>query len=103
MTRTDVGRAVVDAPPETVFAALVDADARTAWLPPAGMSGRFTWFDPRPGGGYRLLLTYDDPATVGKSGENRDVVDVRFTVVEPSRRLVEEAEFVSDDPTLAGT
>lgn len=26
-----------------VFAALVDVDARTIWLPPTGMSGSFDW------------------------------------------------------------
>jgi uncharacterized protein YndB with AHSA1/START domain len=103
MSHTDVGRATIDAPPNEVFAALVDAEARTVWLPPAGMSGRFDWFDARPGGGYTLTLTYDDEATRGKSGKNTDVVEVRFTAVEEPRQLVEEADFVSDDPNLAGT
>lgn len=86
-----------------MFAALVDEEARTIWLPPTGMSGRFTWFDVRPGGGYRMTLTYDDESTLGKSGENTDVVEVRFVSVDEPRRLVEEADFVSDDPDLAGT
>lgn len=103
MTHTDVGQAVVTAPLETVFAALVDETARTAWLPPAGMTGRFSWFDARLGGGYRLTLTYDDEATLGKSGGNTDVVEVRFLDVEAPFRLVEQADFVSDDPNLAGT
>jgi len=103
MTHTDVGRAVVAASPGSVFAALVDEEARTAWLPPAGMTGRFTWFDARPGGGYRMTLAYDDESTQGKSGGNTDVVEVRFVeIVEPSR-LVEQADFVSGDPDLAGT
>ncbi|MGC4111606.1 MAG: SRPBCC domain-containing protein [Nocardioides sp.] len=103
MTHTDVGRAVVGASREAVFAALVDEAARTVWLPPAGMSGRFSWFDASPDGGYRLTLAYDDDQTPGKSDGNTDVVEVRFTVVDAPRRLVEEADFVSDDPDLAGT
>jgi len=103
VSHTDVGRATVDAPPHEVFAALVDAEARTVWLPPAGMSGRFDWFDARPGGGYTLTLTYDDEATRGKSAENTDVVRVRFTAVDEPRQLVEEAYFLSDDPNMAGT
>jgi uncharacterized protein YndB with AHSA1/START domain len=103
MSHTDVGRAVVAGSPAQVFDALTGADARTTWLPPAGMSGRFTWFDARPGGGYRMVLTYDDAATRGKSGANTDVVEVRFVEVDPPRRLVEEADFVSPDPDLAGT
>src|SRR5688572_23491583 len=103
MSHTDMQRRVIEAPPDDVFTALVDAEARTAWLPPAGMSGRFTWFDASPGGGYRLTLTYEDEATQGKSGENTDVVEVRFVSIDGPRRLVEEADFVSDDPNLAGT
>ena len=103
MSHTNVGRATVEASPSEVFAALVDVEARTAWLPPAGMSGRFTWFDARPGGGYRLTLTYHDGTTRGKSMENADMVEVRFTAVDEPRQLVEEADFVSDDPDLAGT
>ena len=98
-----MGRATVEAPADEVFAALVDAEARTAWLPPAGMSARFDWFDATPGGGYRMTLAYDDEATRGKSVENTDVVEVRFIALDPPRRLVEEADFVSDDPDFAGT
>ncbi len=46
----------------------------------------------------RLTLTYDDDATRGKSVENADVIEVRFTSVDAPRCLVEEADFVSDDP-----
>jgi len=103
MSRTDVARAVVSAPPSRIFAALVDEKARVEWLPPDGMSGRFTWFDARAGGGYRMVLAYDDPAQQGKSAANTDVVDVRFVSVEEPYRLVEEADFASGDPALAGT
>lgn len=103
VTHTDAAEALIEAPRATVFAALVDEDARTAWLPPAGMSGRFSRFDPRPGGGYRMTLTYDDGTTPGKSGGSSDVVEVRFEDIDPPRRIVEVAEFDSDDPAFAGT
>ena len=103
MGHTDVGRAVVEAPRDEVFAALVDEEARTVWLPPAGMSRRFGSFDAGPGGGYQLTLTYDDETTQGKSGQNTDVVEVRFVSIDRPHRLVEEANFVSDDPDLSGT
>ncbi len=103
MSHTDTGRKLLSAPPTAVFAALVDADARAQWLPPTGMSGRFEWFDARAGGGYRMVLTYDDLTIAGKSEDNADVVDARFTVVEAPHRVVEEADFVSDDPAFAGT
>lgn len=103
VSHTDTACALVEAAPYEVFAALVDPEARTVWLPPAGMSGEFSWFDARPGGGYKLTLSYDDKLTRGKSAENTDVVEVRFTAVEAPRYLIEEADFVSDDPDLAGT
>jgi uncharacterized protein YndB with AHSA1/START domain len=103
MVRIDSATRVVAAPPAAVFAALVDGDARTAWLPPAGMTGRFDWFDARPGGGYRLVLTYDDATTQGKSEANTDVAVVRFIEIDPPRRVVEEAHFESDDPSFRGT
>lgn len=54
VSHTDIGQATVDAPADEVFAALTDAEARIVWLPPAGMSATFDWFDARPGGGYRM-------------------------------------------------
>jgi NADPH:quinone reductase-like Zn-dependent oxidoreductase len=66
--RTDRASRVIAAAPERVFPALVDPEALTAWLPPDGMRGRFERFDARPGGPYRLVLTYADAsAAPGKS------------------------------------
>jgi uncharacterized protein YndB with AHSA1/START domain len=102
--RSDVAFRVVAASPERVFAALVDPDALLEWLPPAGMSGRFESFDPRPGGGYRLVLTYDDPVNApGKTTAGSDVVAARFDAVVPGQRLVQAVDFLSDDPSFAGT
>ncbi|MCO1654164.1 SRPBCC domain-containing protein [Pseudonocardia humida] len=103
MPHTDSADIVIAAAPEAVFAALVDADARAAWLPPTGMTGRFEWFDARTGGGYRMVLTYDDTSVVGKSEENTDVAEVRFAAVQAPHRVVEEVDFVSDDPRFTGT
>lgn len=89
---------------DRVFPALVDEQAMLAWLPPQGMSGRFERFDPRPGGSYRLVLTYEDPAgDVGKTTEDADVVEVRYVDVQPGRRVVQAVDFESDDPAYAGT
>jgi uncharacterized protein YndB with AHSA1/START domain len=104
MMRTDSASRVVAAPPAAVYAALVDPDALTAWLPPDGMVGRFAWFDARPGGSYRLILTYTDAsAGAGKATEDSDVVDVRFVEIVDGVRVVQAVDFVSDDPAFAGT
>jgi uncharacterized protein YndB with AHSA1/START domain len=95
---------VIAAPPEKVYAALVDADALAAWLPPAGMSGRFERFDLRPGGSYRMVLTYADPSTSrGKATANSDIVEARFVDIVSGVRVVQAVDFVSDDPDYAGT
>jgi hypothetical protein len=77
--RTDRASRVIAAPPDRVYAALVDPEALTMWLPPAGMTGVFERFDPRPGGSYRLVLTYADASTSrGKATADTDVVESRF-------------------------
>lgn len=104
--RTDRGGRVVLAPPERVYAALTDPDALAAWLPPTGMSGRFERFDLRPGGGYRLVLTYDpagSSGSVGKAADGTDVVEARFLEVVAGERIVQAVDFESDDPAFAGT
>ena len=46
--------------------------------------GRFDHFDGRPGGSYRMTLTYEEaPAAGGKSDANTDVVEARFVDIVP--------------------
>lgn len=104
MPRTDTGFRVIAAPPERVYAALVDPEALRAWLPPDGMTGGFDRFDARPGGSYRLILTYADvSSSPGKATPDSDVVEARFLDIVPGVRVVQAVEFVSDDPSYAGT
>lgn len=104
MTRTDSASRVIAAPVETVYAALVDPEALTVWLPPHGMTARFEHFDARPGGGYRMVLTYEDAwASPGKTSADSDVVEARFVEVLPDERVVQAVDFVSDDPAFSGT
>jgi uncharacterized protein YndB with AHSA1/START domain len=104
MTRTDTVCRVIAAPPDRVYAALVDPEALLTWLPPDGMSGRFERFDARPGGSYRLVLTYADASAArGKATADSDIIDARFIDLVPGVRLVQAVDFVSDDPANAGT
>src|SRR5215210_5317416 len=99
MARTDTASRVIAAPLDRVFAALVDPEALTAWLPPDGMSGRFERFDARPGGSYRLVLTYADASSArGKATADSDVLEARFIQLVPGVRVVQAVDFVSDDP-----
>src|SRR5436309_2708637 len=104
MARMDTASRVIAAPPDRVYAALVDPQALTAWLPPDGMSGKFERFDARPGGSYRLALTYADASTArGKATADSDVVEARFVDIVPGVRVEQAVDFVSDDPAYAGT
>jgi uncharacterized protein YndB with AHSA1/START domain len=104
MPRTDRAARIIRAPAARVYDALVDPNALTVWLPPKGMSARFEQFDLRPGGSYRLVLTYDDPNDrSGKATSDSDIVEARFVELVPGGRVVHAVDFVSDDATFAGT
>ncbi|MEU7579944.1 SRPBCC family protein [Streptomyces sp. NPDC041068] len=102
--RTDRVGWLIAASPAAVYGALLDRDALEAWLPPDGMRGRVERWDPRPGGGFRMVLTYLDPTdNPGKTSEATDAVDVGFADLVPSERVVQRAVFEADDPAYAGT
>ena len=104
MPRTDSGTRVMAAPLDRVWAALVDPGALVAWLPPGGMTAKFERFDARPGGSYRMVLTYADAVGApGKATADSDIVEARFVDIVPRDRVVQAVDFVSDDPAFAGT
>ena len=95
---------MITAPAERVYAALVDPEALTAWLPPDGMSGTFERFDCAPG---RVVSVGAHlRRRVGRAGEGHadsDIVEARFVELVPGARVVQAVDFVSDDPAYAGT
>src|ERR1700729_3220562 len=104
MPRTVRASRAIAPPPQRVWAALVDPDALLAWLPPGGMTGRFERFDARPGGSFRMVLTYSDSSGApGKATADSDIVEARFVDIVPGERVVQEVDFISDDPAYAGT
>lgn len=48
---------VLKAPPERVYRAFLDPDAKVKWLPPQGFTGKVHEMDLRVGGGYRMSFT----------------------------------------------
>ncbi len=104
MGRTDSASRVIAAPPDTVYAALVDPDALTSWLPPDGMTATMERYDARPGGSYRMILRYADASGApGKTTADEDVVESRFVELVPGVRVVQAVDFVSDDSAFHGT
>jgi len=102
--RTDAAFIEVAAPPEALYASVADPASLMQWLPPGTMTGRVLEYDFRPGGRYRIELTYPDgtPSSAGKTTGRTDVTTGRFLALEPGRRIVQSVEFESIDPAFAG-
>ena len=102
--RTDSATRVIAAPPEAIYRAFLDPEAWMKWLPPEGMTGRIYQFEPRPGGSYKMALTYRnvDRETRGKTSEGTDMVLGRFLEIVPDKQVVHLVTFESDDAIFAG-
>jgi len=85
-----------------VYAALLDPAAVARWRVPDGMSSVVHEFDSRPGGGFRVSLTYDAQDAAGKSVANTDTYHGRFAELVPDEKVVEVLEFDTDNPALQG-
>jgi uncharacterized protein YndB with AHSA1/START domain len=102
--RIDRAEHWIPAPAERVYQALTTREAVEAWLPPAGARGHLEAFEPRPGGAFRMTLTFDTPGEAGahKSSQTTDVVEGQFLELVPNASVRQRFTFVSDDPAFAG-
>jgi uncharacterized protein YndB with AHSA1/START domain len=99
--RADRATRHIAAEPDRVFRAFIDPELFVGWVPPEGMTGRLEEFDAERG--YRMVLRYEHPPEGGgKASADSDVSVVRRVVVERPRRIVEEVDFPSDDPSFSG-
>lgn len=101
--RIDSASRVILATPRTLFRTFLDGETLAGWRAPEGMTGRIQHFDPRVGGGYNMVLRYDEtaPATAGKTRTREDEVEVHFREFLPEEKVVEEVHFISTDPAFA--
>lgn len=73
------------------------------WLPPDSMTGKMLHFDFREGGSYRMRLTYAEPQQGGgKTSEDFDEIEVKFTKLLEGRVIEQEVNFESEDPLFSG-
>jgi uncharacterized protein YndB with AHSA1/START domain len=102
--RIDTASLLVSADAKTVYDAFADPTALVNWLPPEDMQGRVIEYEFRPGGAYRIELTYPDETApdVGKTTGRTDVSFGRFLALEPNERIVQSVEFEAEDPAFAG-
>jgi uncharacterized protein YndB with AHSA1/START domain len=101
MSRTRAVRHI-RASPDSVYRALLDADAVAAWRVPDGMSAVVHVFDARVGGRFRVSLTYESPDQQGKTDGATDTYHGRFVELTPNQRVVEELEFETSDSAFDG-
>ena len=93
---------LVRAPRTQVYAALLDPAAVEAWRVPDDMTSRVEVWDAVEGGRFRVSLTYRDAERVGKSDGATDTYAGHFVRLVPGEQVVEELEFETGDPALAG-
>jgi uncharacterized protein YndB with AHSA1/START domain len=101
--RIDSATRLISAPPKAVYRAFAELGAMERWLPPDNMTGTMLHFDFREGGSYRMRLTYAEPQQGrGKTSEDFDEVEVRLTKLEDGRKIEQEINFESEDPSFSG-
>ncbi|WP_066272473.1 SRPBCC family protein [Hydrogenophaga palleronii] len=84
---------VFAAPPERVYRAFLDAEAKVKWLPPHGFTARVLKDDAKVGGSYRMHFTN---LHTGKS----HAFGGTYLELVPNERIVHTDTF--DDPNLPG-
>ncbi|WP_241249086.1 pyroglutamyl-peptidase I family protein [Agrococcus sp. KRD186] len=99
--RVDRASTVIDAAPEVVYQALLDPVALAAWLPPEGATGTIEQMDAREGGGFRVVLRFDDPADT-KTDATTDVSHVRFVELVQGSRVEQAVTFESGEKRFRG-
>ena len=84
---------VLQAPPERVYKAFIDAGAMAKWLPPNGFTGQVHHLDAKVGGTYKMSFTN---FTSGKSHS----FGGKYLELKPNELLRYSDSF--DDPNLPG-
>ena len=84
---------VLQAPPERVYKAFIDASALCKWMPPHGFTGQVHHLDAKVGGSYKMSFTN---FSTGKSHSFGGT----YQELLPNERLVYRDSF--DDPNLPG-
>lgn len=84
---------VLQAPPERVYKAFIDASALCKWMPPHGFTGQVHHLDAKVGGSYKMSFTN---FSTGKSHSFGGT----YQELQPNERLVYSDSF--DDPNLPG-
>ena len=101
--RIDTVSKLIAASPHTLFQAFIDPASLIKWLPPEGMRGEVSLFEPHAGGKYRLILYYEKKEQItGKTTIDSDASEGTFVDVVPDMKIVMAGAFDSEDSDLKG-
>lgn len=101
--RIDTVSKVINASAQTLYQAYMDPAKLVQWLPPQGMSGKISFFEPCEGGRYQLTLIYEaEHDKIGKTTANTDVMESTFKELIPDKKIMETGMFESDDSDFSG-
>lgn len=92
----------IAAPADAVYRALLDPALITQWRVPSDMDCQVHLFEARPGGRFRISLTYAFDGAAGKTSARTDTYRGWFRELVPNRRVVEVLAFETDDPAMQG-
>jgi hypothetical protein len=71
--------------------------------PPKGARATLEAFEPREGGAFCMKLVFEGHHARGKTQADTDVVRGTFERLVPGQSITQRFNFVSDDPSFAGT
>lgn len=91
-----------DAPPSTVYQALLNENLLSQWKVPDEMDCTIHEFHAVEGGRLRISLSYNNPDEKGKSTGNTDTYYGLFTRLIPYKEIVEVDEFETKDSAMQG-
>jgi uncharacterized protein YndB with AHSA1/START domain len=86
---------LIKAPRSRIYNALVDGQALSKWLHPAGTSSKLHECVPKVGGHLRMEITH------GPKPEDTRLFDLVFVEMRPEEAVAFRGSFVSDDPAMA--
>ena len=92
----------IAAPPRVVYHTLLDPRLIERWRVPTGMHAEVHEFDARPGGRFRVSLTYEASGQAGKTTARTDAYRGSFRELIPDMRVVEVLEFETTEPSMQG-
>jgi uncharacterized protein YndB with AHSA1/START domain len=84
-----------------IYDAWVRVEELVRWLPPNGAMAEIELFEARPGGRFKIILSFN--GDTGKSSASTDVVLGQFLELVPGQKIVQAIDFASDRPEFAGT